>query len=141
MQYKKFKNTYIVRVERGEEAIKQLTELCKKENITLGSISAIGATNRAELLWYDPDKKEYSEKTYEGDKFEIASFVGSTTQKGGEPYLHCHITLGDKNFQTFAGHCKSVLVSGAFEVVIESIDGKVEREHSEEIGLNLLKFE
>ena len=29
MRYKKFKNTYIVRVEKGEEAIEELTKLCR----------------------------------------------------------------------------------------------------------------
>ncbi|MAF80150.1 DNA-binding protein [bacterium] len=148
MQYKKLENTYIVRVEKGEEAIEKLTELCEKENIKVGSITAIGATNRAELLWYDPDKKEYSEKTLEGENYEVTSFIGNITRKNekpldnarGKPYLHCHIVLGDRDFKTYAGHCKSAIVSGAFEAVIEIKEGEIGREHDESVGLNLLKF-
>ena len=144
MQYKKIENTYIVRVEREEEAIEKLTELCEKENIRVGSIAAIGATNHTELLWYDPEKKEYSEKTLEGENYEITAFIGNITQKDGKPYLHCHITVGDRNMTAYAGHCKSVIVNGAFEAIVEAKNppagGEVGREFDENIGLNLLKF-
>ena len=148
MQYKKLENTYIVRIEKGEEAVEELTGLCEKEKIQVGSITAIGAANKIELLWYDPDKKEYSEKTLEGENFEIASFIGNITRKDGKPldnardkpYLHCHIVLGDRDFKTYAGHCKSAIVSGAFEAIVEAKEGEVGREFDENIGLNLLKF-
>lgn len=140
MQYKKIQGTYIVRVEKGEEAIEKLIELCEKEDITAGSIQALGATNKAELLWYDADKKEYSQKVFEGENYEITSFSGNVSRNNGKPYLHCHITLGNRDFVAYSGHCKSVIVSGAFEAVVETLGGEVEREYDEGVGLNLLKF-
>ncbi|MDP3724867.1 MAG: DNA-binding protein [Nanoarchaeota archaeon] len=140
MQYKKIQNTYIVRVEKGEEAIEKLMELCEQEDIKVGSIQAIGATNKAELLWYDSDKKEYSSKVFEGESYEIASFLGNISRKDGKPYLHCHSTLSDRDFKTYAGHCKSAIVSGAFEAIVEASGEEVGREYDESIGLNLLKF-
>lgn len=140
MRYKKFENTYIVRIEKGEEVIEKLVELCEKENIKSGSIQAIGATNKAELLWYDSDKKEYSSKVFEGESHEITSFLGNISRKDGKPYLHCHITLGDRDFHVLAGHCKSAIVSGAFEAIVEVYSGEVGREFDESVGLNLFKF-
>jgi len=146
MQYKKTQNTYIVRVEKGEEAMEKLAELCEKENIKAGSINAIGATNKAELLWYDADKKEYSNKIFEGENYEITSFLGNISRKKSldkaqdKPYLHCHITMGNKDLVAFAGHCKSVIVSGAFEAIVQTFDADIGRELDEETGLNLVKF-
>lgn len=137
MKYKKIQHAYIVRVEKGEEAIEKLIELCEKENIKAGSIQAIGAINKAELLWYDADKKEYSNKVFEGEHYEITAFLGNISRKDNKPYLHCHITMGNKNFVPYAGHCKSAIVSGAFEAVVTSLDGEVGREFDESIGLNL----
>ena len=81
MQYKKIQSTYIARVEKGEEAIEELIRLCEKENIKAGSIQAIGATNRVELLWYDADKNEYSSKVFEEENYEITSFSGNISRK------------------------------------------------------------
>ncbi len=140
MKYKKIQGTYAVSVERGEEVIKKLTELCEKENIKAGSIQALGATNKAELLWYDVETKEYANKVFEGENYEITSFLGNVSRKDGRPYLHCHITLGNRDFVAYAGHCKSAIVSGAFEAIIKSFDADIGREFDEETGLNLLKL-
>ncbi|MEK7479575.1 MAG: PPC domain-containing DNA-binding protein [Patescibacteria group bacterium] len=140
MQYKKIQSTYIARVEKGEEAIEELIRLCEKENIKAGSIQAIGATNRVELLWYDADKKEYSSKVFEEENYEITSFSGNISRKDGKPYLHCHIALGNRDFVAYSGHCKSAIVSGAFEAVVEVLDAEIGREFDETIGLNLLKL-
>ena len=37
MDYRKFGNTYVIRMDRGEEIVRTLTDFCKKENVP-GSI-------------------------------------------------------------------------------------------------------
>ncbi len=59
----------------------------------------------------------------------------------GEVYLHLHITLSDSHCNAFGGHLNSAIVSGTCEVVIGIIEGEVDREFSEEIGLNLYKIQ
>ena len=46
MQYRVFGDTYVVRLQRGEEVLACLRELCEKESISLGTVSAIGAVNQ-----------------------------------------------------------------------------------------------
>ena len=43
MEYRKFENTYFIRIDRGEEILASLAELCTKEQITLGTLYGIGA--------------------------------------------------------------------------------------------------
>jgi hypothetical protein len=57
-----------------------------------------------------------------------------------EIYLHIHINLCDSSYNSFGGHLNYAIVSATFEGIIEKIDGTIDRELNEEIGLNLIKF-
>ena len=45
MEYKRFGDTYLVRLEKGEEILTSLTRLAEKEDIHLASVSGLGAIN------------------------------------------------------------------------------------------------
>ena len=64
MKYKKFDNTYVVRIEKDEEVINKITELCKNENIKLGSITGIGATDKLVIGLFDTNSKQYHKTTF-----------------------------------------------------------------------------
>ena len=38
MEYRKFADTYVIRLDKGEEIISSLQAICEKENIRLGSV-------------------------------------------------------------------------------------------------------
>ena len=49
MEYRRFENSYVVRLNKGEEVISSLKKLCKDENIRLGEITGLGASDLIEL--------------------------------------------------------------------------------------------
>ena len=53
MEGRKFGNTYMLRIDRGEEILRSLKEFCENEEIRLGRVEAIGAADRAVLGVYD----------------------------------------------------------------------------------------
>ncbi len=140
MEYKKFNHTYVVRMDKGEEVLTSLKELCQKENITLGSISAIGATDEVEIGIFDTNTKVYHSSTLK-EPFEITSLSGNITTKEGEVYLHLHITVADKVHQVYGGHLNRCVISATCEMIITVLDGTVERVLDPVIGLNLLQYE
>ncbi len=140
MEYKKYGQKIFVRIDKGEEIVGKLKELCSDEKITLGTVNGIGATDRAEIGLFDTHEKKYYGKELEGD-MEIAPLSGNITTMDGEVYLHLHINLGDKENKAFAGHLNSALVSATFEAVIDVMEGTLERSKDEEIGLNLLDYD
>ena len=71
---------------------------------------------------------------------EITSLLGNVSQMNGEVYLHLHITLADENYNVHGGHLTSAVISATGEIIIDTIDGIVDREFDEEVGLNLFKF-
>lgn len=139
MEYRKFDDSYVVRLNRGEEVITSLKELCDKENIKLAEITGLGASNLVEIGVFNVNTKEYNTKVFEG-MFEITSLVGNATRKDGDVYLHIHINFGDENGTVMGGHLVRSTISATSEIIVRKINGEVGRKLSEEIGLNLLEF-
>lgn len=139
MEYKKFDENYVVRLNKGEEVIECLKELCEKEDIKLAEITGLGASNLVEIGVFNVNTKEYNTKTFEG-MFEITSLVGNATRKEGNVYLHVHINFGDEDGNVKGGHLVQSRISATSEIIVRKIEGKVRRKLSDEIGLNLLEF-
>ena len=59
----------------------------------------------------------------------------------GEYYAHLHMSAGDAQGRVFGGHLNEAIISATCEMVVEVIDGRVERAYDDDIGLNLFKFE
>jgi len=57
-----------------------------------------------------------------------------------EFYSHIHMSAGNDKGEVFGGHLNEAYVSATCEMVINIIDGIVDRSFNEEIGLNLFKF-
>lgn len=139
MEYKKFDDTYVIRLNKGEEIIQSLKELCQNENIKLAEITGLGASDFVEIGVFNVYTKEYNTKVFEG-MFEITSLIGNVTKKDSEVYLHIHINFGDEDGIVKGGHLVKSVISATSEIILRKIDGEVDRRLSEEIGLNLLKF-
>lgn len=139
MEYRKFGDHYLVRIDRGEEVMESLTALCKAEHILLGSVSGLGAADYAKVGIYRVSDHQFEGKEYFGEQ-EVSSIVGSITEKDGEPYLHLHINLCDDNMNIHGGHLTSCRISGTCELTVTVLDGHVERMYDEVTGLNIYDF-
>lgn len=139
MDYKKFNSTIMARIDKDEEIISKVMEICEKENIKLANINALGAVDEIVIGLFDTGEKKYYSEKFTGD-FEIVSLTGSITTKNGELYNHLHISVGDREYNVRGGHLNSAVVSATCELFIHIINGMVEREFNDEVGLNLLKF-
>lgn len=139
MEYKRFNKTIVVRIDRGEEILDKIKELSLKENIKLASVSALGATNDFTVGVYKVDEKKYYSNEFKGN-FEIVSLTGTINTMNGEFYTHIHMSAGNEKGEVFGGHLNRAMVSATCEMIINIIDGEVDRYHDEEIGLNLFKF-
>ena len=139
MDYKRFPNAIVLRVDRGEEILEQLKAVCLKENVKLASVSGIGAINDLTSGVWDVERKEYYSNHFTG-VYEVANLVGTITTMNGEYYAHIHISAGDSQGHMVGGHLNRAVVSATSEIVLHLIDGTVEREFDPGVGLNLLKF-
>jgi len=139
MEFKKTDDGYVVSIAPGEKIMETLKDFCISENITLGSISGIGAVDFVELAHYTVPNKEYKSKIFE-EPFEMVNITGNVSTMDGEVYLHCHAVFGNSEMNVVGGHLVEGRVSAACELIVVPMKGSVNRKHSEEIGLNLFKF-
>ncbi|WP_072725312.1 PPC domain-containing DNA-binding protein [Tepidibacter thalassicus] len=139
MKSKKFGNKYVLRIDKGEKIVDTLKQFCIDNKITLGTIHGIGATNKATIGFFNLNTKEYNSTELIGD-YEITCIIGNISTKNGEVYLHLHINLSDENYKTFGGHLTEAVVSATCEIIIDVIDGNIEREFNENIGINTYKM-
>lgn len=140
MEYKRFGNTVVVRIDRGEEIIEQLRRVALSENIKLAQISALGATDLFTVGVYDPVIGEYTTNEFSGEPFEIVSLTGTVNTMLGDFYCHLHMSAGDKSGRVFGGHLSRAVISATCEMIINIIDGCVDRARDPETGLNLFDF-
>ena len=141
MDYRRFDDIIIARIDRGEDIVDMLKEISEKEDIKLASVSALGAIGRLETGLFDTaEKKYYNTCEREGD-FEITSLTGTVNTMNGEYYGHLHLSAADREGNVYGGHLNSAIVSGTCEMVIRIINGCVDRKFSDEIGLNLYEFQ
>ena len=139
MHYRVFGDTYVVRLQRGEEVLACLRELCEKESISLGTVSAIGAVNHVVVGVYRVDEQKYVANTFDG-VMELTSLMGNITEKDGEPYLHLHATFGDLTGKVIGGHLNEAVVSATCELFVRKVEGHVGRRLDPETGLNIFDF-
>ena len=139
MEYRKFDNVIIARIDKGEEILEQLKAIAINENIKLASINALGAINDFTIGVYKTDEKKYYSNSFKG-YYEIVSLTGTINTMDGEYYAHLHMSVGNEKGEAFGGHLNRAVVSATCEMVITVIDGKVDRVYDEETGLNVFKF-
>ena len=140
MEYKRFDNTIIARIDKGEEILEQLKVIAVNENIKLASINALGAIDDFTVGVYKVDEKKYYSNSFKG-YYEITSLTGTISTMDREYYAHLHMSAGNEKGEVFGGHLNRAVVSAVCEMVISVIDGKVDRIYDEGTGLNVFKFE
>lgn len=125
------------RLERGDDLLARLTEICVAEGVRAGRLEAIGAVERACLAYYDQQAGEY--QFFELDApLEITKLSGNVSLKDGQPMVHAHVTLADRDGRAFGGHLAPGTVVFACEFVVEVFDGPdFVRGFDEQTGLPL----
>lgn len=139
MEYRRFGNKIIARIDKGEEILTTIKEISLKENIKLASVQALGATDEFTVGVYKVDEKKYYANEFKG-YFEIVSLTGTINTMNGEFYTHIHMSAGNDKGEVFGGHLNKAIVSATCEMVIDIIDGNVDRNYDEETGLNVFRF-
>jgi len=140
MIYRRFNDTYMIRIDQGEEILEQLMNVCVREQIILAQVEAIGAADQAEIGVYDLNTRSYQREEL-SEFMEITGLTGSVTRMNGQPYIHLHATLADRNHTIHGGHVLKMRVGATCEMFVRMIDGQVDRSPDEKLGINLWTME
>ena len=121
----------------GADLLEELTEICRRENVHLGRVEALGAAQKVRLAFYDQQTREY--QFFELDQpLEITKLVGNVSIKDRKPMVHAHVTLADATGKAFGGHLAPGTIVFACEFILQAFEGPAfERGFDEQTGLPL----
>ena len=140
MEYRRIGETIVARLDCKDEISASVLEIAEKENVSLASISGIGAADNITVGVFNEDTKTYTEYNYTGT-YEITSPAGNITTKDGKPYSHIHITLAGDGGKIVGGHLLRGDISLTCELFITVLDAKVERKADNRLGINKMAFD
>jgi len=144
MEYKKYGDTYYIRMDRGDEIIENILGVCRKERIISCTYSGIGGCGQAEIQTYIPETNTFESNVIKG-MLELVSLTGNvTSDEADQLYHHTHgiFTYKEGNEHKIAGgHLKSIVVSYTAEITLKPVaDGEIRRQYDEETGTGFWKF-
>lgn len=139
MEYRVIEKTIFARLDPGEEILESLRRICEAQGVVLAEVNALGALREFSVGLFDVEAKQYHPNHFELP-VEVTSLWGTVTTQDGAFYPHLHMSVADITGKEYGGHLQRGVVSATLEMVIRVLDGRVERQYSEEIGLNLMRF-
>ena len=139
MEYRRYGDAIVLRLDPGEEVCASLLEVAARESIALAQISGLGAVSAFDVGTFDLSAGAYVKNHFEGC-FEITALAGTLTTQEGKPYLHAHMTVGDRQGHARGGHLNHAVVSLTAEIVLRLIPGTVERVMNPAVGINVMTF-
>jgi hypothetical protein len=144
MDHRKFGNTIYIRMDRGDEIIGCIIDVCKKEQIKSAIYSGIGGCCEALIQTYLPETNTFETKNIQG-MLELVSITGNIILgEDNELYHHTHALFAYKDCEQHciaAGHIKSITVSYTAEIELRPVvDGVIHRQFDPETGTGFWNF-
>ena len=144
MDYRKFGNNYYVRLDKGEEIVTSLLEVCRKENVLSAIFSGIGGCADAEIQTFIPASGTFTTERVEG-MLELIALSGNVVAGGDDRrFHHTHALFSykrDGQDRVAAGHLKSSTVLYTAEIELRPVcGGVIRRREDPETGTGFWDF-
>jgi uncharacterized protein len=136
MHYLKTGDSFLLRLDSGEELVAAVAGFANDRRVDVGSVAGIGSVHHAVLGYFDRATAEYLRRSVEAE-CEIVSLAGNIVLREGHPFPHLHATLGTRDFQALAGHLFEAIVAATCELIIRPLPGLVMRRKDQTTGLYL----
>ena len=130
---------FVCRLPHGKDLITSIEDFCIELSIQMATFSIIGAVSSVTVGAYDQKQQVYV--TFkEESPLEIVNCIGNVSLKNGDPVVHAHIVLGNKQGRTLGGHLFSETILFTGEIHLQELIGKpLERVYDDTTGLMLWK--
>ena len=144
MDYRRMNDVCYIRVDKGEEIVERLLEVCKAEGIKSAIFTGIGGCSKAELQTFIPKEGNFETETVEG-MLELINVTGNIVSDNGQLFHHTHAVFSYKDgaeHKMAAGHIKSITVLYTAEIELRPVIGAIiSRKHDPETGTGFWSFE
>lgn len=90
----------LIRLEHGEDILESIKQTIKEERSTMVIVSGLGMISDFELGYFD--QGSYLKRSY-SEPHELLALQGTISTEG-EPRIHIHATVADKEHRASGGH-------------------------------------
>ena len=132
--------THVIIMATGDEVTSALGRLVREQNIDAGSLTAIGAFQRATLGYFDWATKKYKPIPVD-EQVEVLSLLGDVAVSEGKPTLHMHVVLGKADGTTVGGHLLEGHVRPTLEITLTQPPAHLRKRKDPETGLALIDLD
>ena len=144
MEYRKYGETFYIRMDRGDEIIASILDVCRAEGIASAVFSGIGGCGEAQIQTFIPETGTFETRVVKG-MLELASLNGAViSDDGGELYQHTHGVLTYKNGPEHCvagGQLKALTVLYTAEIELRPVlGGVIRRKYNPETGTGFWDF-
>lgn len=124
---------------QGDDVFEQLRQLARTENVQSATLSGFGFVH-ARFGYFDRERQDYLPREFRD--VELASLQGSLAWQDGQPSVHAHGVVTDREFRAHGGHLLALTVgSGSVELNVSTRQQKLLRVRDPELGANVLSLE
>lgn len=128
MDYRKFGDTYYIRLDKGDELIESVLDVCAKEGVRSATFSGIGGCSSAEIQVFNTELGAFEPERVEG-LLELVNVTGNViSDDDGSRSHHAHALFAyreDGQSRIAAGHLKATTVLYTAEIELRPVIGGV----------------
>lgn len=129
---------HIFRLDRGEAFPAALLPLLAAAGIPGGLLSGIGGFERATVAYFDTAMNRYLDIAVRG-QVEVITLTGNLARlANGEPFIHAHVALSQRDGGVVAGHLREGIVNPTLEVFLHATGRPLRRAIDPASGLGRL---
>lgn len=132
--------TFALVFETGDEPMQGLLEFAKREGLTSGHFTAIGAFEDVTLGYFDWARKDYVRIPIR-EQVEVLSLVGDIALEKSAPKVHAHVVVGKRDGTAHGGHLLEARVRPTLELMLVDSPGHLRRRFDPGSGLALIDIE
>ncbi|MBE6016267.1 MAG: DUF296 domain-containing protein [Lachnospiraceae bacterium] len=145
MDYRIMNGICYARIDKGEEIIESLLDICRAQGIKSAVFTGIGGCSRAELQTFIPEEGTFETETLQG-MLELINITGNIVSDDDDQlFHHTHAVFSYKQgaeHKMAAGHIKSVEVLYTAEIELRPVTGGViRRKYDPETGTGFWNFD
>ncbi|MDO4871084.1 MAG: DNA-binding protein [Candidatus Saccharibacteria bacterium] len=116
MNYKRYDNKIIIKVDQGENILDKIKEVSEQEKFVLATVGAMGAVSELIVGVYSIEQKNHYDGIYE-----IVSFTGSIDMTGNEYHPHLHVSCAGADGGVVGGHVSKLVALTTCEVYLDIV--------------------
>ncbi len=145
MDYRKYGDTVYIRMDKGDEIISGILDICKREGIASAVFTGIGGCSEAQIQTFLPETRAFETQTIRG-MLELVSLTGNIISNDRQELCHhTHAVFSYKDGEKHcmaAGHMKAITVLYTAEIALRPvIGGEIRRQFDPETGTGFWSFQ